>query len=450
MAIQVHHIADADIRDIAAKAKAVIENDDRYEIAATNKLSADKQLALALFDVASSNDEKTVNQTCSNLGLNSKKGTSVFYKIARIAFHKANEDLNTPKENRPQISKYATVLKGAFHQKLTRDEFEKQLKDGFDKALKSLRRALKGNDLDTSNGDVEKKALDHISADFGHYEIDAKVADLEDGNYVELVGRVENGKLVVYGVLPKKSNEVKEAVVSNWIKAQPKPYKVYDLFREIGDLTKVLIADKDDAFAIVNTNDGLNFEIASKSAYAFINSSKSQADFDKKKISLSGANIAEISDDIRSVFKNEDFAIDIKGKKLVVTPTISEITDIVDKNQMPQFGAVKDDAVVFDIKSSEEIERSTYHQNDVHELILSKEQIAEIDGLKLKDGSINYFDKGTIKLKKSEIRIIKRAAKALKKLGNGNILLKHSNGCLSLEADYNGFAYAVFVSLEAK
>ncbi|SCA55415.1 hypothetical protein MTBPR1_100056 [Candidatus Terasakiella magnetica] len=447
MATAISAITKGDIRELGQRAMVVLQSNSQFETAHINKLSADKALALSLFDVTSNSNMVEADQTLTSLGLNSNSGTSLEYKITRIAFHRANELLSKNDENRPLISKYAKVIEGARNQNLSRAEFEKKLSNGFDRAVTFFRKTLYGDDLDEAT--KEQKALEHLSADFEEIELDTNITGIEDGSYVELVARIVNGKPVIYGILPKKSDAVKDTIISSWEKAQPKPRKTDAIFQEAGALASVLVADGEATHALIDTKAGITFEAISARAFATIQSVKTEAGFDKQKLSFNGDDLVAISKDLQHVFRKEAIELSVKGKILFAKPIDKDIREIVVSNKMPQHGEVDQDVVVFKIEKSSAIKNSVWHTGKEHKANLSKEQIDHLSKLKIKNASIDVIEGKPIKLDKDTVRIVKRAVKELNKLGDKNITFTVSDQCLSFNTQKDDVSYAVLIAIKA-
>lgn len=473
------------LQKIQSLAKQVAKQDTVFEQAGVAKLNADKAFGIELYRFALKyfDEPKAVDAALANLGLKSKQGTSYFYKVARLAFFPTTEGMNDADvaEKRPQISKYATVIEGAHSKGYSAAQFEKKLQEGFAKTLSFFQRSLKGEPIPSAT-DRDPYALQGetlLATNFRQMaiDLDLSVYDVEPGQNVELLARVgSDGKPVLIGVLPKTQKAIDGDLITVTKRAQADSRKTGTIFQEASRLTKAIAGKDDDAVGRLDTSNGVSFVLSHDKAVVTISSSKNEDGFDNQKINLTAGEVIGIAEDLKGTFGADRFTLSREGQTITATLVgDGDIESLVEshkgKRSFPSFGAVKENAVVFEVSNPKSAPNEI--QDDVLggvEFQISHEQIGELLGFKAKRGakaftlvvsekavgfegevSVPVDASGAFKvvLTKENLNAVRKAVKQLRGFNKEHLAVVGTDSGVLLKTEKKEFEYSVFVPASA-
>lgn len=183
----------------------------RYLRAGEAVVSTSSQFAIALYDFALryADQPKLIDAKLDELGIQYKRTSSVYVKISRLAFDDARD--SNGEVSRTRVSRYASIIEAAHSAGRTADEFKKSIERGVTQALRKLRdfgKAAEDNTVELGR-EIASSLIGKRTFAIDQIPLPANAAEGDD---VELVARVEGGKLVVYGVLPLSVSNVRNVL----------------------------------------------------------------------------------------------------------------------------------------------------------------------------------------------------------------------------------------------
>ena len=242
----------------------------RHDRALKATISSSAELAIALYNFALRYAEQPglINAKLKELGIQSKRDTSVYGKIARLAF----DDLSDPdaQVSHPRISRYAQLIEAAHNGGMSADDFKKLVAIGVTKARERLLGAPQqpSNDVLEQGRGIVSGLLENRTFPIDQLPLPSNV---NEGDDVELLARVEGGKLVVYGVVPNNLSNA-QAVLKKLVSQQPGAPKIGDILPELLLTLKLVTAQKDaDCIATyVVSGDQITFTVTGPKAVAWM------------------------------------------------------------------------------------------------------------------------------------------------------------------------------------
>lgn len=175
-----------------------------------------------------------IDQRLEELNLKTKASTSIYHRIARLAF--AGVDKGA--EARSQISKYGSLMQEAHAKGMTLARFK-------DLTSVSLARLISELDIHLSP-DAKAKvktgrelASQLLGEEELSFESKALTETVPEGGDVQLLARHENGRLVVYGAMPTERTEVNALLQRIGAKHIASQRKNFDAFSDIARLLRL-------------------------------------------------------------------------------------------------------------------------------------------------------------------------------------------------------------------
>jgi hypothetical protein len=202
------------------KSLAVLESKDdasfegarqRYEKTGQKLVSSSANLAIALYNfVLRYADQPTlVDDKLNELEIQFKNTSSVYVKIARLAFDDVRDENGDV--SRTRVSRYAQIIESAHTEGMSAATFQKVVERGVTQALRRFKRPMQ-----STNKDALEQGLEIVRELAGKktFSIDGfpLPESAVEGDDVELLARVEGGKLVVYGAVPSNFSNVKNVL----------------------------------------------------------------------------------------------------------------------------------------------------------------------------------------------------------------------------------------------
>lgn len=243
------------INELWRLAREAQKDTDTYEkahrqlVTATGRSAASTaNFATALYDftLRHADQTKLIAEQLNALKIKVKSTSSVYYCISRLAF--ANEIPADSDVSLSQVTKYADLIEAAHSRAATAEEFARHAEVGIARVLQAF--------APKSSPEIERKVelgRDLVKGHFASQEVELDQIDLpswlEDGEHVELVARVEKGKLVVYGLLPPSLTNVDAVLQRIGTKELADKRRRSDLFSNISRTIK-LVAGKSNVGAV--------------------------------------------------------------------------------------------------------------------------------------------------------------------------------------------------------
>lgn len=183
----------------------------RYVRAGEAVVSTSSAFAIALYDFALryADQPELVDAKLDELGIQYKRTSSVYVKISRLAFDDVRDSKG--EVSRTRVSRYASIIEAAHVAGQTADDFKKSVERGVTQALRKLRdfgKAAEDNSVELGR-EIASSLIGKRTFAIDQIPLPANAAEGDD---VELVARVEGGKLVVYGVLPPSVSNVRNVL----------------------------------------------------------------------------------------------------------------------------------------------------------------------------------------------------------------------------------------------
>lgn len=180
----------------------------QYEQAGQTLVSSSSSFAVALYDFALryAGQPDLVEAKLHELGIQFKRSSTVYVKIARLAFDDTRDEKG--EVSRTRVSRYAGIIEAAHAQGLTSVQFKKAVERGVTQAMRKFNTPSQkpafdavelGRELVSALAGKQTFAIEHFPLP----------EDAAEGDDVELLARVEDGKLVVYGMLPSNLSNVR-------------------------------------------------------------------------------------------------------------------------------------------------------------------------------------------------------------------------------------------------
>lgn len=250
------------------------EAQKRYLKAGSDDIATSAKLAILLYDftLKYASNPTLITDKLDELGLQYKKGTSVYYHICRLAFADVDE------ADTGRMSRYAKVIADAHGKGTTAAEFKKSVSSGITKALARLGAAagLAPNKVTELGRNAASDYLAKQEYSLGRVDL----GDLaKDGDDVQLVARYEGGKLTVYGLIPPSVAQATAALAKLGRGTQPNPQSKFELLPELLKAIKLVtsVSDKDATASYIATDKGVNFIVEAQKGAAIVTAS---ADYD--------------------------------------------------------------------------------------------------------------------------------------------------------------------------
>ena len=222
-------------KDIASLEKA-----QRQYVQASGRIAnstAEFASALYRFALEYADEPALIHAKVAEASITTKLSSSVYYKIARLAFDDGKGDAS--QVNLAQVSKYGSLIQAAHTAKMSADDFAERVGVSIDHLLKKL---LPNGSADAVDKiDLGRQAIARFSLGKTIDLQDLDIPDgFADGDDVELLARVENGKLVLYGVVPKEFGNPAAVLQRIGARELTAKRKVGDLFADIGRTIKLV------------------------------------------------------------------------------------------------------------------------------------------------------------------------------------------------------------------
>lgn len=180
----------------------------KYEKSGQTLVSSSSALAVALYDFSLryASQPDLVDAKLHELGIQFKSTSSVYVKIARLAFDDVRDE--NGEVSRTRVSRYAGIIEAAHASGLTTEQFTKTVERGVTQAMRRFNSATKQVETDAiENGRaLASELVGKQTFAIDHFPLPDNAAEGDD---VELIARVEGGKLVVYGMLPSSPSNVR-------------------------------------------------------------------------------------------------------------------------------------------------------------------------------------------------------------------------------------------------
>jgi hypothetical protein len=183
----------------------------RYLRAGTAVVSSSSTFAVALYDFALryADQPDLVDAKLDELGIQYKRTSSVYVKIARLAFDDVRDEKG--EVSRTRVSRYASIIEAAHTAGQTAHDFREIIERGVTQALRKLRNFGKAPESDAIElgREIASSLVNKRTFAIEQFPLPENAAEGDD---VELLARVKGGKLVVYGVLPPSVSNVRNVL----------------------------------------------------------------------------------------------------------------------------------------------------------------------------------------------------------------------------------------------
>lgn len=180
----------------------------QYERAGQMLVSSSSKLAVALYDftLRYADQENLVEAKLTEHGVQFKRTSSVYVKIARLAFDDVKDEKG--EVSRTRVSRYASIIQSAHAKGYTAAQFKKSVENGVTQALRKFSSADRAvsNDAVALGRELASSLAGKLTFQIDQFPLPENAAEGDD---VELLARVEGGKLVVYGILPQNVSNVR-------------------------------------------------------------------------------------------------------------------------------------------------------------------------------------------------------------------------------------------------
>lgn len=203
------------VRELNRLAVVASKDDDaledarkRFVRAGTAVVSSGSTFAVALYDFALRYADKSdlLDAKLDELGIQFKRTSSVYVKISRLAFNDVRDE--NGEVSRTRVSRYASIIEAAHTAGQTAEQFRAIIERGVTQALRRLRSfgQAPASDAIELGREIASELVGKRTFALEQFPLPDSAAEGDD---VELLARVEGGKLVVYGVLPPSVSNVR-------------------------------------------------------------------------------------------------------------------------------------------------------------------------------------------------------------------------------------------------
>jgi hypothetical protein len=334
------------LRDLAAEASrseiAFDKAAKQFKTAGGNLVTAARELATQLYAIACdfADQPELIDAELNRLSLTVKPTSLVYIRICRLAF--ANEDTD-----RSRISRYASLIEQAHKKGMSKDAFADLASSGLTGALNKLFAEVLDEPVQLGRREARKL--------FGGEQVfDAHLgADVKNGTELQLLGRYEDGKIVLYGMVPPDLADPTLILKKIGGAKLSENRKLGDVFPQVLRTIKLIGSVNDAALvgSYVVGSSACQLVIESKGSFA-------ELSFPKKLDFMSGTDVAlptqtwaQISETVGIVGKQPlEAAFDGTSLKFSVGGLKGEpLVDWLAKKKKPATGAVQEDAIVIPI-----------------------------------------------------------------------------------------------------
>lgn len=298
---------------------------DRYVRATNSTLKSSGVFAIALYDFALryAEQQDLVDAELARLNIKVKSSSSVYYRIARLAFDDpSGEDVNLP-----QASKYGQLIEDAHKLGKSHDDFVKLVSAGIENARKKLApvsdadmKLQLGRSVASSLLQNKQFAIDGMGLPEG----------VSEGDEVELLARCENGQIVVYGMVPK-SKRGPAAILSKLGAAELGSRRQRgDIFPDMLRTIKLVATQKHYATGVgtfTQSSDGVQFLVSANGSHAIISASLDADFLGGKALSLHLSEWMRICTTM-SLLQGQPLQMAFDGKTLTASVEGSDIYDL--------------------------------------------------------------------------------------------------------------------------
>lgn len=426
----------------------------RYVRAGTAVVSSSSTFAIALYDFALRYADRPdlVDAKLDELGIQFKRTSSVYVKISRLAFDDVR-DANG-EVSRTRVSRYASIIEAAHTAGQTADDFRAIIERGVTQALRKLRNFGKAPESDAielgreiASGLVGKRtfALEQFPLP----------DSASEGDDVELLARVEGGKLVVYGVLPPSVSNVRN--VLSKLGAPPRTEAVQlghllpDMLRTIKLVTGSKTTDKLARYDI--HGDYVRFSVYGMGADAVLTAPLDLSCFGSDSLALKVSDWRRIIETL-SPLRKQLRAVTVKGAQIVVEFDEGAVPDIdkwFEENRKAKKIGVSDGAALYIALDVKEIEQDYLAElNWQSAVTVSQDQFAPLLSFKptkklvavplaagvLKPTATDKALKEHVNLGRKALSALQGAAKKMLRLSS-ELVLERADGYLRITSKYD-------------
>jgi hypothetical protein len=448
------------LRQLAAGALADETNYEKakssYQKAAGRAATSTSEFALALYEFALkfAPFAGVVDAKLAEMNLK-YASSSIYYRIARLAFDGTNEAV------RVSVGRYGKLIEEAAAQNYSADDFRREAEKGIDAFKKKL-------------GIIAQPKLDLI--DLGRkkasqllqnktYPIQGLAADLNlnDGEEVGLIAKIENGELVVYGLVPAQvgsTNSALRKLGAPEVASQSDRLALWkDMLRALKLITSA--ADEKAPARYAMTNDTVSLSVTGTGAHAVLTSPAERDFLNGKSITLSVADWARICSTFIPMARLIE-SLTFDGKQLIVRVDDNDTPDLggwfEESGNVSRIGTLVDASLTIDVNTLKSgvilYEGAKWRDATVaDEGTLSGLQayvptkplvtfsLPKLSSLK----SVSVPTSGNVNLNKAQLRTVKKAVKKLLGIAP-QVTIDHAQNLLRMTAVAKGsVSYSVIV-----
>lgn len=443
------------LRELAAEASRSEANFEKaakhLKTAGSSLVTAARELATQLYAIACDywDQPQAIDAELNRLSLTVKATSSVYIRICRLAF--ANEDTD-----RSRISRYANLIERAHKQRMSKDAFAKLASSGLKGALNKVFAEIIDEPMQLGRREARKLLG-------GEQVFDAQLGpDVKDGTELQLLGRYEDGKIVLYGMVPPDLADPTLILKKIGGAKLSEARKLGDVFPEVLRTIKLAGSDKDTKLvgSYVVGRSTCQFVVESNGCIAELSLPK-RLDFSSGTDVASSAKIwADVCKTVAIVGKKPlEATFDGVNLKLSVGGLKGEpLIDWLAKKKKPTWGAVHDDTIVIPISplsavKTARVSRSKgateYDQQQMDVLLTYKPSATfteiQFGADRIATRAVKSKSKTGNLVSRKSLRLLKDAARKLLSWSNGTVSASCVGGYVVLEASNREFAYSFSV-----
>jgi hypothetical protein len=321
----------------------------RYVRAGEGAVSTSSTFAIALYDFALryADQPRLVEAKLDEMGIQYKRSSSVYVKIARLAFDDTRDSKG--EVSRTRVSRYASIIEAAHAAGRTADEFKKSVERGITQALRKLRDFGKAKD-DSSIELGREIASSLVGKRTFAIEQFPLPENVTEGDDVELIARVEGGKLVVYGVLPPDVSNVRSVLSKLGTPSRTEAGQLGKLLPDMLRSIKLVTGSQDaDAKALYDVQGGLvRFAVFGSKADALLVAPANLASFGMGALTLEVGEWRRIIETLNPL-RNQIAAVSVEGGQIGVQfdeQAVPDLDNWFEKNGKPKKIGISDGAAL--------------------------------------------------------------------------------------------------------
>ncbi len=329
-------ITRAELDELQKQAATVVQADEELQkvkelYAHTGQSAAEKTAKFAktvyAFLLKHQRNEQIVADKLISLGVRIKKTTPYATHVAHLAFFdEEKEQQKTDKSYASNYSRWGGMLHNAYISKIDQKTFNNKVENGFRSAYDYFEKIAHGE----QNTNVSHRAqigLDLIQKRINvpNLAIEANTT-AQEGELVELVAEVVNGKLMLRGVLDKSQKNIQDDLEKEYRKDKENKITALKLFQEYKRFHGLLGKG---AIVHLNTNGQVHLHAQTSTGAIEIISENELTNFSASQFAISADHFHQICTNLTQVFKRfDDISFAVGDKEINVTSATLDIADL--------------------------------------------------------------------------------------------------------------------------